>query len=118
MIILDYSSMGITMHKGDTGSVEYQLGGDELESTDRVLWTMKDRNGVVVKQAIITPDDGAFDVTFANSDTDSIAPGDYFYDIRVISNPTYDSGKITDGDAVTTLMNPARVKVMNVIGDV
>lgn len=118
MMNLNYETMEIEMHKGDTGTVDYQLGGDALASSDRVLWTMADKNGNPVKQEIITPVDGAFTVTFANSDTDALEAGDYPYDIRVINNPTLVNGKITDGDGVSTPMNASRVKLLKVVGNV
>ena len=118
MINIDLATQKITIHKGDTGSVSFQISGDTLEENDRVLFTIKNNRGVVVKQEIVTPTNGEFSITFANADTCNLEVGSYSYDIRVLGNPVIANGKVVSADTVDTPANAAKLELLGVVGDV
>lgn len=123
MFNFDLVTGKIDMHAGDTGSVTYHIEGNQLGANDRVLWTMQNGAGETVKQVALTADsNNDVTVTFANADTDTLPPGAYLYDMRVVINPQYETvdgvQKIVDGDDVTTLSDPMAVIISNTIGKI
>lgn len=119
MFKIDPETKRITMHRGDTGSVPYVITGYEFGENDRVLWTMKSDNGTEVKKQLCTPVDGRIVVDFVNSDTDSLAPGTYRYDIRIIANPVYDEGgNVVDGTMVNTPQSPLYIEILSTVGQI
>ena len=118
MISINAVTRKITMHKGDTGSVTFQISGDALVATDRVLFTLKDAKGNIVKQEVITPTNGEFSVTFTNADTCEQKEGLYSYDIRVLGNPVITDGKVVSAASVDTPANAAQLELIGVVGDV
>lgn len=111
----------ITMSRGDTGAIkitantEYTFG-----ENDRVLFSVKNAIGEVVKQAAFPLDENkAFEVTFFNSDTDSLAAGSYQWDVRYVINPHYDdNGNIVNGDQVITPKLPMQLQLLQVVGEI
>ena len=60
-----------------------------------------------------------FTVTFLNADTDTLATGNYNWDVRYVINPYYDEdGKIVDGDQVITPNSPMSMSLQVVVGDI
>lgn len=119
MFKVDPETRKITLHRGDTGVACFRLVGYTLSSNDRVLWTMKDGLGTVVKEGIYTPEDNVFRVEFLNAETDYLAPGIYQYDARVAFNPQYDDqGRIIDGDAISTPISPLTVELLSTVGQI
>ena len=119
MFSVDVNTKQITMHRGDTGSVRFSLEGYDFADDDRVLWTMKSQDGVVVKQGIYTPVEGDVVVEFKNSDTDQLSPGQYPYDLRIVASPEYDSsGAIVDGLIVNTPQSPMYVQILATVGQI
>lgn len=119
MFHVDPATKKITMHRGDTGSVPYLITGYEFQEEDRVLWTMKSDNGTEVKKQLLTPVDGRVVVDFVNSDTDSLAPGTYRYDLRIIASPVYDaSGDVVDGVMVNTPQSPLYIEILSTVGQI
>lgn len=118
MISIDATTRKITMHKGDTGSVDFMIAGDPLGENDRVLFTVKDSMGNVVKQEIITPVDGSFSVQFTNADTCDLKKNIYSYDVRVLGNPVITDDKIVSVESVDTPANAAQLELIDVVGDV
>ena len=117
MFVVDAESRKITMHRGDTGTVVYRLTGYTLEGNVKVVWTMKNKYGDIIKEGVYTPEDNKVRIEFLNSDTDSIAPGVYLYDLRVVIEPEYDTqGRIVDGVCVTTPVSPLYVEIMDTVG--
>ena len=117
----------ITLSIGDTGAIRFNVTaryrGTETPYTfserDRAVFSIKNGNGIVVKEKVSEIVDGKFVVTFYNSDTDSLQAGTYSWDTRYIINPFYNSaGKITDGDQVITPELPQNVQLLQVVGDI
>ena len=115
----DPETRKITLHRGDTGVVPYVLTGYTLGPNDRVLWTMKDGTGTIVKEGIYTPEDNKFRVEFLNAETDYLSPGLYSYDTRVAINPVFDEqGRIIDGECITTPVSPLIVEILSTVGQI
>lgn len=111
----------ITLSRGDTGAIKIVADTEyAFSSDDRALFSIKNGVGEVVKQSAFPLDENkAFDVTFFNSDTDSLAAGGYSWDVRYIIHPYYDAeGRIVDGDQVITPEQPMTMNLLNVVGEV
>ena len=126
MFIVNPTTKAITMTCGDTGSVDYVITGVDLDAEDTVvaLWTMRDKKtNTIVKQNVYAVDltYQTFTAVFGNADTDSLASGNYVYDVRIVVNPEYDSEdptKIVDGDVVKTPMTPVSIILMDPVGEI
>lgn len=115
----------IILSRGDTGALKVTatatLDGEPFTfgEDDRALFSIKNGQGEVVKEKIAEMTNNEFMVYFLNSDTDSLAPGTYLWDVRYIINPYYDaSGRIVNGDQVITPKQPMNLQLMTVVGDV
>ena len=114
----------INLSVGDTASFTISATGYTFDNDDRALWTVKNnQNKVVFERAypLVSNDleNGVFQVNLINSDTDTLAPGDYNWDVRYIIHPYYDSkGRIFDGDQVITPKEAQKLKLLPVIGEV
>ena len=119
MFRVDTETGTIELHRGDTGVAPYRLKGYTLGPNDRVLWTMKDSTGSIIKDGVYTPENNEFRVEFLNGDTDYLAAGVYYYDARVVIGPEYDtSGKIIDGTGVSTPISPLKIIVYSTVGQI
>ena len=109
----------IRLSRGDTGSIDFTATGYTFSSDDRALFSVKDRNGTVVKQQAYEMTNNAFTVTFWNADTDALPAGDYTWDVRYVINPLYDDDdRIVDGDQVITPMLPQPLQLLSVVGEI
>lgn len=115
----------IELSRGDTGALTVTanatLDGEPyvFGANDRALFSIKSGNGEIIMQKICPMVDNAFTVQFLNSDTDSLAPGSYSWDVRYVINPYYDdSGKMVNGDQVITPRAPMSLNLLTVVGDV
>ena len=111
----------ITLSRGDTGALKITAETDyTFAANDRALFSVKNNNGEVVKQAAFPLDENkAFVVTFFNADTDRLAAGGYTWDVRYIINPYYDAaGNIVNGDQVITPKTPMDLQLLQVVGEV
>ena len=115
----------INLSRGDTGALKVTatatLDGEPFTfgADDRALFSIKNGQGEVVKEKVAEITNNVFMVYFFNSDTDSLAPGNYLWDVRYVINPYYDaSGRIVDGDQVITPKQPMNFQILTVVGDV
>lgn len=115
----------ISLSRGDTGALKVTanatLDGEAFTfgSDDRALFSIKNANGEIIMQKTCEMTDNSFTVYFQNSDTDSLAPGSYTWDVRYIVNPYYDaSGKVVNGDQIVTPKAPQALNLMTVVGDI
>ena len=115
----------ISLSRGDTGALKVTanatLDGEAFTfgSDDRALFSIKNSNGEIIIQKTCEMTDNSFTVYFLNSDTDSLAPGSYTWDVRYIVNPYYDeSGKVVNGDQIITPKAPQALNLMSVVGDI
>ena len=117
--------MNISLSVGDTGAVKIKaiatLNGDVFAfgADDRALFSIKNGQGEVVKEKVAELTNNEFVVNFLNSDTDSLSPGPFSWDVRYIIHPYYDSsGRIINGDQVITPKEPQTLQLLTVVGDV
>lgn len=115
----------ITLSRGDTGAltvtanatldgVPFTFGQD-----DRALFSIKNGNGEIIMEKVCEMVDNAFTVNFLNSDTDSLAPGSYSWDVRYVIHPYYDAqGRMVNGNQVITPKTPMSLNLITVVGDV
>lgn len=118
MFNVDTETGKIRMHRGDTGSIVYVLSGYGFEEGDVAVFTMKSRDGKMVKQQILEPnEDDEVEVTFAYKDTYRLPEEVYVYDIRIFQGVTLDDdGKITDGTYVDTPMDEITIELKGTVG--
>lgn len=116
---VDPTTKTITLHRGDTGVVTINVEGYTFGADDRALFTVKDGSGTAVITRVYEMTNNAFEVEFANADTDYLAPGIYYWDARYIVDPQYDgSGAIIDGDSVSTPGSPFQIVLLGTVGQI
>ena len=109
----------INLHRGDTGTIGITATGYTFGPNDRALFTVKDKNGTIVKQGIYPMVNNRFEVPFLNGDTDYLDSGLYEWDVRYVVEPVYDEeGKIVDGDAVATPKDPMDLNLRRTVGQI
>ena len=110
----------IMLHRGDTGTIGITASGYTFGNNDRALFTLKDRNGTLIKQGAYAMTNNRFEVAFENQDTDSLESGTYEWDVRYVVNPQYDqvTGAIVNGDAVATPMDPSPCVIRRTVGQI
>ena len=109
----------INLHRGDTGTIGITATGYTFGPNDRALFTVKDKNGTIVKQGIYPMVNNRFEVRFLNGDTDYLDSGLYEWDVRYVVEPVYDEeGKIVDGDAVATPKDPMDLNLWRTVGQI
>lgn len=122
MFVVDTTNHKITMSRGDTGSFYVDASGYTFSSDDRALFTIKNSVGGIVYQRVYELDgelgNGRFRVDFNNPDTDTLATGDYSWDVRYILHPYYLDGKIVSGDQVITPNHPMTMTLLITVGEV
>lgn len=118
--IVDPTTKTIRMHRGDTGEVTVRVTGHTFGADDRALFTVKDSSGSEIIKRVYELDDNAFTITFANSDTDYLAAGQYAWDVRYVVDPQYDpeTGDIMDGDGVSTPGSPYSLVLLGTVGQI
>lgn len=115
----------ISLSRGDTGAVKVKanatLNGEPFTfgEDDRALFSIKNGQGEIVKEKVASLDDNNFTVFFLNADTDALSAGTYYWDVRYVIHPYYDSnGRIVDGDQVITPKEPQSMNLITVVGDI
>lgn len=115
----------ISLSRGDTGALRITatatLNGEPFTfgEDDRALFSIKNATGEIIKEKIAEMENNVFVVYFLNSDTDSVSPGSYSWDVRYVIHPYYDaSGRIINGDQVITPKTPMEMQLLTVVGDV
>lgn len=118
MFVVDTENYKIDLHRGDTGVIGITLTGHTFGADDRVLFTIKDQEGKIVKEGVYALTNNRFEVEFLNADTDHLMPGQYSWDVRCVVNPVYANNAIIDGDAVATPRDPMVVNLRTTVGQV
>lgn len=122
MFRLDGYTINIT--RGDTGGIKIKatatLNGEPFTfgADDRALFSIKNSQGEVLKEKIAELTNNEFMVYFMNSDTDSLSPGSYSWDVRYVINPIYQNGRIVNGDQILTPKEPQTINILTVVGDI
>ena len=119
MFAVDNATKRITLHGGDTGVMHVNVTGYGFEANDRCLFTVKDRAGTEIMRRVYEIENGGFDVEFSNSDTDDLPAGTYYWDMRFIIGPEYDTQEqIFDGEGVSTPGSPFEMVILGTVGRV
>lgn len=123
MFDVTLETMAIQMTAGDTGTVTYEITGDTLTTTDKVLWAMMNSRGeIMLAKFMETSDNSTFTISFSNTDTCNLNAGTYRYDIRVIVNPSITGEAdpvnvvLSSADDVVTVMNATLFTVIGPVG--
>lgn len=107
----------IRISRGDTGVLTFTANGTQLTENDRAVFTIRRRNGGVVLEKTIIPEDNRVYVPFTNEETQRLREGDYEWDIRYALDAVLDSdGRVTDGREVITPMRPGTLTIERVVG--
>ncbi len=96
MFTLDTETNKITMEPGDTGGFKVEVNWVNFTGEMALVLGVCDSNGddVLVKSWPI--ENGAAHVDFCNHDTRDIEPGNYKWQLRIVTNPEYDE----DGNVI------------------
>lgn len=109
----------IRISRGDTGLIAFETDGASLTEKDRAVFTVKRRNGGMVMQKVIAPEDGKILLPFISSDTEKLRPDTYEWDIRLVIEAIEDeAGRVTDGREVLTPFPPGEFTIVRTVGDV
>ena len=98
MFTPNYETGAVEMHAGDTGVIRVKAvraGGEDWSEDDRMLFTVKKGDDVIMQRIYRLDDDegvgnGRAVIQFHNNDTDEWESGDYPYEIRYIIGPKWD----------------------------
>ena len=113
------SGRTIRLSRGDTGIIPFRVDGVSLTEKDRCVFTVKRKNGAVLIQKVIAPEENVFYMPFTNEETDGWKEGEYSWDIRIALEAVMDAeGRVTDGREIITPWAPARFEVRKVVGDI
>lgn len=98
MFNVDFDTMNIKMHRGDTGSFKLHAtkkSGDAWSQDDRMLFTIRNGQGEIVIQRFYRLDDqwdlgdGRVLIEFHNDDTDQWENGTYPVEARFVIDPVW-----------------------------
>lgn len=111
----------IVGYQGDTGGVAFEvtLNGEAPQESDLALFTVARRNGSVVLQKVIAPQEGRYRVPFVHEDTCSLKPDEYEWELRIACEAVVDGeGKITGMNELHTVYAGKRLIVKEVNGKI
>lgn len=126
MFVVDLNNYSIRMHAGDSGSVSYNVDYENPTENDKIIWTMRNTRGEIVKQNVMTVADGVATVAFLPEDTEKLDAGNYRYDIRVLVNATGFAQQLTESggydgyayETVDDICTPMEAVTVQIIGPV
>lgn len=117
MFEVNKTTMAITMHKGDTGAFTVTLGkksgGEFVDGDVAIFEVWRGTTELIMHREFnLQPEEpgytdlgnGKILIAFRNSDTDTLAAGNYTTELRVSLNPVRADGSVVDGDTVRTLV--------------
>ena len=105
------NEMAISITRGDTATIEITFDGDTPGEDDTVIASLKrstrKKDEAIWEKTLTMEDDGKFLLNLASEDTENLAYGSYFWDLRIL----YSDGQIT------TPFAPAKFNVLEVVTD-
>ena len=117
--MFDVKNMGISVSRGDTGTVTIHTTGYTFGENDRAIFTIKDASRVTVRKDVLEITDGDVTITFTNKQTKLLRSGTYVWDVRFVVDPEYDdNGNITGGTEVYTPYTNLSLTGADAVGDV
>lgn len=109
----------IELSAGDTGVIRFSAQGVTLTPADRVMFTVRRKNGDAVICKLVTPDGNEVLIPFVNEDTEHLRADTYEWDVRYVLDAQMDgTGAVVSGREVITPFMPGSLHVMKVVGSV
>ena len=106
-ILVNGETRQITMPVGDTGTFVIELDVTEPVSGLAVFAICKKTTSryETMFQKTVEVVDNSVTIHMQNADTEALAPGEYFWDVRILSDPETDpeTGKTVETDAIGTV---------------
>lgn len=111
MFNVNYGTMDVKMHQGDTGSFTLRAvkaSGNDWTPDDRLVFTIAQEDGTIKLSRYYRLDDertidlgnGVAVIEFRNSDTDEWATGNYKMEVRYGISPVWDGENIPEDDMI------------------
>lgn len=114
MFDINTQTGAVILSKGDTASFEVEAireDGLPFTADDRAVFSIYMSGSPVIERIYTLDNDedetlgnGVFRVELTNADTDSLAPGDYTWEVRyaVTAYIDQETGRVVSGDAIDT----------------
>ena len=115
--VYDTETGKITLPAGDTADINISVDYKELKQGDAILFAIFDKFGdrdIVIKTADLV--DGKARIRICNHDTRDVEPGNYKWQLRIVTNPARgEDGAIIADDCsdnvITVFNNPPTFKI-------
>ena len=115
--MIETDGFSIRMTAGDTVAVTFEATGFEILPDDVAVFTVKTRNGQVMMERYIEPDETGFTAIFLNPDTEKWKADEYRYDLRIVRGAVKNEiGQIVDGLSVMTPIPPSPLRIERAVG--
>lgn len=107
----------IRLSGGDTGIIQFEVCGAQVRDGDLAVFTVRRRNGEMMLEKVIAPQENVYKVPFLNADTDTWREGEYVWDLRIALDASTDAdGHVTDGREVLTPFPPRPLRIVKAVG--
>ena len=117
--MITINGYGISIRRGDTGSVTIRTTGYDFGVEDRALFTIKDGDRKTIRRDVLSIVNNAVTIEFTHADTKSMKVGNYTWDVRFITDPTYDENdNLTGGTDIDTPYTDLPFTVGRTVGDI
>ena len=94
-------SRRLIIPRGDTGDFTVPLLESDSVSPKVAIFSILDLiNQKVIYQKEATIEEGVVKVEFTHEDTEVLPLGQYVWDIKIYTNPTYNENKLINGETV------------------
>lgn len=114
-----FEAMGRTIRisRGDTGLLTFSVQGIGLTDADRAVFTIRRKNGGILMEKTIEPQENCIRIPFTNEETERMPAGRYAWDIRFALDAQLDgNGRVNSGREVLTPFLPGVFCVEKVVG--
>lgn len=107
----------IRLSAGDTGIVGIEVEDMQVGEGDLAVFTVRRRNGELMMEKVLSPENNVYKVPFLNADTERWRAGEYLWDLRIaLDAQTDEQGHVTDGREVVTPFAPGVIRIERVVG--
>lgn len=109
----------IRLSPGDTGIIGFLVEGTQVWENDLAVFTVRRRNGELMMEKVLSPEENSYRLPFLNSDTERWREGEYMWDLRIALDAQTDAqGHVTDGREVITPFPPGVLRIVKVVGKI
>lgn len=107
----------IRLSAGDTGLIGFEVEGTQVGENDLAVFTVRRRNGELMMEKVLPPEENVYKLPFLNTDTEKWREGEYLWDLRVALGAQIDAqGHVTGGREVITPFPPSVLRIVKVVG--